>query len=248
MTSDAKKETAAEIGLHLQDLVLDSSDVGEFLNELAAYSADSLSKPGLNVYCGITVIRRKRALTIASSNACARAMDELQNTFGEGPCMTAMKEMATVHVPDLRDERRWPDYVHAVGGQGILSILGVPLPLEGETRAALNVYSPEAHGFSREDIADAEEFAERMSTSLRLALRIAQLTEARNDLTAAMQSRTTIDLAVGAIMAQNRCSQDAAQQMLNRASNSRNIKLRDVAAGIIASITEDAAVHTHFDE
>jgi GAF domain-containing protein len=248
VSNEAKNEKPAEIGLQLQDLVLESLDVGEFLDELAAYSAERLSKPGLGVYCGITVIRRKRALTIASSNTCARAMDELQNTFGEGPCLTAMKEMATVHVPDLRNETRWPDYVHAVSGQGILSILGVPLPLEGETRAALNVYSSQAHGFSGEDIAGAEDFAERISKSLRLALRIAQLTEARNDLAAAMESRTTIDLAVGAIMAQNRCSQEAAQQMLNRASNSRNVKLREVAARIIASITDDAAIHTHFDQ
>lgn len=248
MSSEASKETPVEIGLHLQDLVLDSADVGEFLDELAAYSAASLSASGPDVFCGITVIRRKRAVTIASSNSCARAMDELQNRFGEGPCLTAMREMATVHVPDLRHEGRWPEYVQAVSGHGILSILGVPLPLEGETRAALNVYSPLANGFTGEDIEGAEEFAERTSKSLRLALRIAQLSDARNDLAAAMQSRTTIDIAVGAIMAQNRCSQDAAQQILSRASNDRNVKLREVAAGIIAAITDSPDIHTHFDQ
>lgn len=93
-----------------------------------------------------------------------------------------------LHLQDLVLDR-WPEYVQAVSGQGILSILGVPLPLEGETRGALNVYSPLAHGFTAEDVARAEEFAERISKSLRLALRIAQLSEARNDLAAAMHEK-----------------------------------------------------------
>ncbi len=63
-----------------------------------------------------------------------------------------------------------------------------------------------------------------------------------------MKSRTAIDIAVGVIMAQNRCSQSAAMAILRTASNSRNIKLRDVAAGVIESVSPDPALRTHFDE
>jgi AmiR/NasT family two-component response regulator len=63
-----------------------------------------------------------------------------------------------------------------------------------------------------------------------------------------MKSRTAIDIAVGVIMAQNRCSQAAAMEILRKASNSRNIKLRDVAAGVIQSISPDPELRTHFDE
>jgi GAF domain-containing protein len=37
-------------------------------------------------------------------------------------------------------------------------------------------------------------------------------------------------------------------EILRRASNSRNVKLRDVAAAVMASITDEASVSTHFDE
>ncbi|WP_253905045.1 ANTAR domain-containing protein [Arthrobacter sp. H14] len=61
-----------------------------------------------------------------------------------------------------------------------------------------------------------------------------------------MKTRTTIDLAVGIIMGQSRCSQDEAFALLRSASSTRNIKLREVAAGIVAS-TGSPPASTHFN-
>ncbi|MEW1948676.1 ANTAR domain-containing protein [Pseudarthrobacter sp902506025] len=112
----------------------------------------------------------------------------------------------------------------------------------------LNLYSGRSNGFSGEDVATVESFAAQAASSLRLILRISQLREARNDLTAAMQSRTVIDMAVGAIMAQNRCDRDTAFSILTRASSTRNIKLRDVAATVITSISGEERITAYFDE
>jgi GAF domain-containing protein len=232
----------------LQELVLESGDVEGFLKEVAALSAVFFSAPGNEVSCAFTVLRKKRAGTVASSDQHARALDEIQLQFGDGPCLTALREMMVVHVPDVGSERRWPDYMSVVSQAGVGSILAVPMALEGETRAAMNLFSPRAHGFSGEGIETAENFAMQASRSLRLALRIAHLTEARSDLTAAMQSRTVIDIATGVIMAQNRCSQDAAMRILKSASSMRNIKLRDVAASVVASVSANPVLSTHFDE
>jgi AmiR/NasT family two-component response regulator len=73
------------------------------------------------------------------------------------------------------------------------------------------------------------------------------LAEAKSNLAAALESRTTIDLATGAIMAQNRCSQETAVRILKIASSTRNAKLRDVAASVIASVADDPQVRTHFE-
>ncbi|MDF2050211.1 ANTAR domain-containing protein [Arthrobacter sp. Cr_A7] len=77
---------------------------------------------------------------------------------------------------------------------------------------------------------------------------MAKLQESRDGMSAAMQSRTVIDLATGAIMAQNRCSQAAAFQVLREASNSRNVKLRDVAATVVSSVAGGTDTFTYFDE
>ncbi|WP_457963330.1 GAF and ANTAR domain-containing protein [Arthrobacter sp. D1-29] len=236
----------AVVAEHLQDLVLQCADVEQMLNELAAFSATSLSTHN-EVFCGVTLMRKKKANTVAASDDRVLPLDELQYGFGDGPCLTAIRELATMHVPELREEHRWPAYTTAAWKQGIGSILSVPLPLEGQANAALNIYSTQTHAFSGEDIDKAEAYAEQASKALRLAVRIARLTDARKNLTAAMESRTAIDLAVGAIMAQNRCSQEAAFQILRIASSTRNLKLREVASSVIKSVSQNPNVLTHFD-
>jgi hypothetical protein len=59
---------------YLQDLVLNSCDVEVFLQELAVCSAERLSGTDREIYCGITLVRRKRSITIASSDEAAREL------------------------------------------------------------------------------------------------------------------------------------------------------------------------------
>ncbi|WP_461172308.1 GAF and ANTAR domain-containing protein [Arthrobacter sp. Z1-9] len=236
------------IASRLQDMVLETSDAEEFFQELAVFSASLLSPPDSKVHCNVTVVRRKKPVTVACSNARARVMDELQYAYGDGPCLTAMRTGTTTFVPDVSREHRWPEFIRAVAKKGIQSILGVPLRLEGESTAALNIYSSRPHGITGEDIARAELFGEQSAKTLRLELRLTRLQDAKDNLEAAMKNRTVIDVAVGVIMAQNRCSQDTAMTILRKASNSRNAKLRDVAAAVIASASPTASLRTHFDE
>jgi GAF domain-containing protein len=231
---------------HLQDLVLKTQDVKEMLDELADFTALTLSEPAV-AFCSITLLRRKKPVTVASSEKGAVRLDETQYRAGEGPCLAAIREQAVIHLPDLRRERRWPDYIAAARVEGVGSSLSVPLILEGEAEAGLNMYSTRPHGFTSEDIEKVETYAYHASKALRLAVRISQLAEAKTHLTAALESRTIIDLAAGAIMAQNRCSQEAAMRILKIASGSRNVKLRDLAAAVVTSLTEDPSVRTHFD-
>jgi AmiR/NasT family two-component response regulator len=88
----------------------------------------------------------------------------------------------------------------------------------------------------------------RASKALNLSVRMAHLIDARDNLKAAMESRTTIDLAVGIVMGQNRCSQEAAFKILKNASSTRNFKLREVAATIVASVNRDREIQAPFDE
>ena len=247
---DVQQQPILQDGIvsRLQDLVLETYDAEEFFQELAVFSASLLAPAGGELSCNLTVVRRKKPVIVSCSSARARVMDELQYAFGDGPCLSAMRTGTLVHVPDVASEHRWPEYIRAVAGQGVGSILGVPLRLEGDSSAALNIYSSQAHGFTGEDIARAELFGEQSAKTLRLELRLARLKDAKEDMAAAMQSRTAIDIATGAIMAQNRCSQEAAMSILKRASSARNVKLRDVAAGVIESIAPKPGVRTYFDE
>jgi AmiR/NasT family two-component response regulator len=110
----------------------------------------------------------------------------------------------------------------------------------------LNFFSSEPDVFTGAVISKAQGFADQAERALRLALQIADARNVADDLSAAMENRTTIDLACGVIMAQNRCSQEEAMAMLTKASSHRNQKLRDLAADVLSRVSS-GSVSTHFD-
>jgi GAF domain-containing protein len=204
------------MGTLLQDMVLDSTDVEEFLTELVKLAAATLEGRHGEMLCGVTLLRPRRAATVASSSDHARHMDEIQYSFEDGPCLRAAREEKLVNVPDITQDTRFPDYRDAISEYGIRSILGVPILLEGDANAGFNLYSTEVDAFDDDAIAAAESFADEASKALRLSVRIARLTDSAKDLKSAMESRTTIDLAVGIIMART-----AAARTRRSASSSR---------------------------
>lgn len=230
----------------LQDAVLNSGDVEEFLDELCRHAVRELSD-GSEVLCGITLLRDKKSGTVASSSKSARRMDEIQYNFDDGPCLTASREQEPVLIADLAEESRWPDYANIVVQRGMRSVLAVPFNLEGEAKAAINLYSDAPGKFDDDDVTRVTAFADEATRSLRLAVRIALHSEMSADLKAAMDSRTVIDMAVGIVMGQNRCSQEEAFEFLKKASSNRNVKLREVAGQLVAGVGKTPDPKAHFD-
>lgn len=241
-------EDAAENHLTavLQDMVLDSDGVQEFLDGLVTVASTAFTGAHGEVFCGVTLLRPRSMVTVASSSAQAKVMDEVQYGFNDGPCLRAAREGYTVHIPDFLTETRFPEYREAIAAHGVRSALGIPVRLDAGASAGLDFYSTVPHAFTDTSIAVAEGIARDASKSLRLAVRIATLNDTSQHMRAAMESRTTIDLAVGAIMGQNRCNQDEAIKILRAASSGRNIKLRDLAANLLKSLGQTAPVRTHF--
>ncbi|WP_457967848.1 GAF and ANTAR domain-containing protein [Arthrobacter sp. D1-29] len=246
MASESTAKTDTSITEHLHELVLNSSDVEDFLNELARVSARNLSEPDDEVLCSITLLRRRKAATIASSGPEAQAIGQVEYQFSDSPSMAASVEQVTVHLPDVEDDGRWPEYSAAVLAQGVRSVLALPFQLEGETKAALLLYSQRSFRFTGRILEFAEDFVSQTSLALRLAVRFAHYSESAANLRATLESRTVIDMAVGIIMAQNRCSQDEAFGILKTASSTRNSKLHDVAAAVVNALGQGPA-RTHYD-
>lgn len=241
-------QTFGEVSLPgmLQDMVLESSDINEFLNGLATLAADTLSSPGAEVSCGVTLLRPRARASVASSSEHALRMDEVQYEFDDGPCLRAAREGQVYVVPDFTKESRFGEYTHAIIDHGIRSALGVPIPLDGLAAAGLDFYSTQPEVFDEEAIAAAVELAHEASKSLRMAVRVAHAADTSEQLRSAMDSRTTIDVAAGIIMAQNRCSHETAITILKAASSGRNIKLAAIAAAVVTSIGQPLP-ETHFD-
>jgi GAF domain-containing protein len=230
----------------LQDQLLATEDITDFLNDFTATMAQALSTDSDEVWCAVTLLRPKRSTTVAASSPHAEALDEIQYHYGDGPCLTAAREHRLVYVRDTRTDPRWPAYGKAAAEAGILSALGVPMELGGEAAAGLDVYADTPNAYDQAILEAIQRQVAEASTILRLAVRLARHRDTEADLRAAMASRTTIDLAVGIVMGQNRCTQEKAFEILRAASSHRNIKLRDVAADLVATVGKGPA-STHFD-
>lgn len=220
----------------MEHLLVESGDIAVFLSELAVHVAQQLSDQAEPVWCGVSLRRRRRSTTVASSNPQALLLDELQYSCPDGPCLTAMREHTVVRVGDVREDERWPQFHAAAAQEGVRSILAVPFPLREEAQAALNIYSTEPYDFTPEQIQLIEAEVERTAAGLLLAVRLADGKDREDDLRSAMHSRTTIALATGIVMGQNRCTQREAMDILIAASNHRNTKLRDVALALVESV------------
>jgi transcriptional regulator with GAF, ATPase, and Fis domain len=230
-TSASDRARAAH---ELQQLLLDTEDFTEFLNELSRYAVETVAPA---MACGLTMQRDSKFVTVASSDDFARCLDEVQYSHDKGPCLTALRTATTVIVTDLATDDRWSeDYQADAFAHGLAASISVPLDAGAELRGALNLYATQPHVFDTTAQHQAESLAEEASRALRLALRLSDQIQLTRNLETAMASRSVIDQTLGIIMAQNRCTADEAFTILRRASNHRNIKLRDLAQEITTRI------------
>jgi hypothetical protein len=196
----------------------------------------------------MTLKRRRRTTTIAGSRPRAIELNHIEQGVGDGPCIQALLTMTPMVLNDVGAHVRWPAYQEALSREGVLATLGVPLAIDDDASAAINFFAPKTGLFAEDAYERALAFGDIAGRSLRLAVRIGAAENRAEDLKAAMQSRTSIDLAAGVIMGQNRCSQGEAMTILAKVSSNRNQKLRDVAAELLERISDGAEVKTHFDE
>jgi GAF domain-containing protein len=231
-----EQEVLSNVNDELFSLLTETAGIQEFLDGFAVLAARRLSGRG-STSCAITLVRRRRAGTLAVSDETARKADEFQNRSREGPCLEAAATQQSVYCADTTVDPRWPTYLKHLDTMQIRSILGASFALEDSGRAALNIYSAQPNAFTQVDIRAAETLAEAASSSMRFAVRAAAMDDEAHNLEAALASRQIINTAVGIIMYQNTCSQAEAMTILQRASSSRNLKLRVLAERVVESAT-----------
>jgi GAF domain-containing protein len=226
--------TAASAAGHLLGLLVESPDMDAFLNKIVHLAAEAVAGAA---GCGITVRRDGRPFSAAVSNELAGQVDEIQYGADQGPCLDALRGGTVVQVDDLSQEERWDDYrPHAIA-HGVVSSLSLPLIVDGERLGALNLYSATPAAFNGPPREQGEAFAVQCTAALTLTMRQARQVQLQSQLAEAMVSTSVIDQAIGILMAQQRCTAATAFDLLRRASQNRNRKLRDIAADVITKVS-----------
>jgi AmiR/NasT family two-component response regulator len=114
------------------------------------------------------------------------------------------------------------------------------LVTRNQVTGALNLYSL-TQSFDSDDLAVAEAFATQAAVALRNAETYQRTRDLVDRLNEALASRDVIGQAKGILMAQARCDPDEAFDILRAESQRRNVKLRDVAAGLVRRTVKNVA-------
>jgi GAF domain-containing protein len=191
------------------------------------------SLPGVD-HIGISIAHkggRGEIETVAATDQLVWELDALQYELGEGPCLYAIREDGVTVVEHAGHEQRWPRYISQAVRRGLRAQMGLRLYVDGKTLGGLNLYSTEADEFEP----DTPHLAELFATHAALALGKAHENE---NLNIALATRADVGKAVGVLMMKHGLSDDRAFEYLVRVSSHTNVKLRDVAAEVVAQANE----------
>lgn len=177
-------------------------------------------------FAGVSMVEKGRITSPASSNDVPMKLDMIQSETGEGPCIDAIKEREVFQTGDVPGEERWPRFAaRAHEETGVRSILSLRLFVEEDTMGALNLYSTAPNAFDETDVALGSVFAAHAAVAMISARR-------QENLEQKAATRDVIGRAQGILMAREHVTEQQALEMLRRASQRLNVKLRDVAAVI----------------
>jgi len=181
---------------------------------------------------GITLRVDGEDLTAAASDQFTLEIDQIQYEFNEGPCLTALETGERQEIEEISKETRWPDYCRRAAREGIRGGASFPLRLNGSV-GALNLYAKTERAFDRASVAVAEVFAGQAAIALKNAEIYAAARRLGGQLNEALKSRDTIGQAKGILMEREGITDEEAFEMLKKISQTTNVKLRDVAQGVI---------------
>ncbi|HEX3812044.1 MAG TPA: GAF and ANTAR domain-containing protein [Mycobacteriales bacterium] len=215
-------------------LAEDIAAVDGLLPRIAATAAQALPDA---LCCGIIVAAgaENEVRPAAASGQLAERADVLQCKAGDGPSLDCLSTGAVLEIADAGTEDRWTGFGSAMTSLGAGAAIFLPLRVDGTVLGVLNVYRDRARRYTGAEILAAGVLADQAAVIFVAANRFAALAERNRHLEKALDSRATIDQAVGIIMATQHCTAPEALETLRRTSRYRNHKVRDIAATIVAT-------------
>ena len=174
--------------------------------------------------------------TIAATDEDTYELDRRQNALRDGPCLDAARRQQVNRWNHREAEQRWPEFTQIATEMGLRSYLSAGLGWAGRPLGALNLSSRDSDGFSELDEGILALFTSPAAAVIVVAGRYAEARDLAAQLEQALRSRAVIDQAIGIVMAESRCDADQAFGTLRRASNNRNMKLRDLATEIVLRV------------
>jgi GAF domain-containing protein len=182
---------------------------------------------------GLTLLMDGKPGTGVFTDPEAPEIDRAQYESGNGPCLSAFRDLQPYIIESTAEDDRWPEFAKEAARHGIRSTVSLPVIAREQALGALNFYSRRAGAFDARSVARMADFARHAAVVLANTHVYWAARRLSDNLRQALESRATIDYAIGIIMAGGGRTPDEAFQVLVRASQRENRKLRDIAAEIV---------------
>jgi GAF domain-containing protein len=176
---------------------------------------------------------RYRPRTVAFTGRLGVHLDERQYASGFGPCLDAAVSGDTIKLTMGGSDARYPDFQRVAQREGVTHSLSVGLSATTRIVGALNIYGLTERVLDPDAVRIALTFGGFAGIVLSNIRAYHDAVDLAAELQEAIRSRAVIDQAKGILMAQNHCSSEEAFQLLTRASQRSNVKLRIVAETLV---------------
>jgi GAF domain-containing protein len=171
---------------------------------------------------------------MAASSEQTRLLELFQLQGEQGPCLDCFHSGEPVSATDLATQsQRWPLFARAALNTGYRSVHALPLRLRQQILGALNLFGDKPGALS-EPVARLGQALADMATITILherALRESEHVAAQ--LQTALVSRIVIEQAKGVLAERGDLTMDDAFQVLRKHARDHNLRLHDVARGIV---------------
>ncbi len=236
MLSDAQAQALRALSNYL----VAKTSMGDTLLDVSQITVEAL--PGADM-AGISLLGDDgRPTTGVFTDEQAPDIDAAQYASGRGPCLDSWREGTVIRLDDMQNAlESYPEFSKAAQAHGVQSSLSLPLVAGDERLGALNLYARIPGAFTSDDEALGVDLAAAAAIVLANASAFWAASQLSEQLGQAMQSRAVIEQAKGILMARSpKITADEAFDVLRKASQRENLKVRDIAQRIVERKPADA--------
>ncbi|NEA35812.1 GAF and ANTAR domain-containing protein [Streptomyces sp. SID13031] len=173
--------------------------------------------------------------TLAATDRSALALEDLQQTLGEGPCVNAFHDRRPVLQPDLAEAAsRWPGFTPGALDAGVAAIFAFPLQVGAIRLGVLDLYRDTPGPLDALQLTEALDYAAAATTIMLDLQQVTSAGELHPDLADAADDHREIHQATGMITVQAAVTINEALLLLRARAYADGQRLRELAQEVVA--------------